>query len=127
MRFIPTRIHGIIDYAFGVILLAAPYLLGFADGTAAQYVAQAIGAGAIVYAALTDYELGLVPLLSMPVHLGIDILGGLVLGSSPFLFGFADRVLWPHVVCGVTAIVAGLTTRTVPTRGVNGRPVRVGM
>ena len=32
---IPTRIHGIIDYVFGIIAIAAPFVLGFADGTAA--------------------------------------------------------------------------------------------
>ena len=36
MRFIPTRLHGMADYATGLLLLAAPYLFGFADGDAAQ-------------------------------------------------------------------------------------------
>ena len=31
---------------FGALLIAAPYLLGFADGTAKQYVPQALGVGA---------------------------------------------------------------------------------
>ena len=30
MRFIPTRIHGVLDYAVGVLLVAAPWLFGFA-------------------------------------------------------------------------------------------------
>jgi hypothetical protein len=33
---IPTRVHGIIDYLTGVLLLAAPFIFGFAGGTAAQ-------------------------------------------------------------------------------------------
>ena len=31
MRFIPTRAHGVLDCAVGVLLAALPRLLGFAD------------------------------------------------------------------------------------------------
>jgi hypothetical protein len=31
MRFIPTRIHGAIDYLPGLALIIAPFVLGFAD------------------------------------------------------------------------------------------------
>jgi hypothetical protein len=34
MRFIPTRIHGMMDYAMGLLLIAAPWLFGFARGGA---------------------------------------------------------------------------------------------
>ncbi len=36
MRFIPTRIHGMMDYLMGVLLIVAPCLFGFADGGAAM-------------------------------------------------------------------------------------------
>ena len=32
MRIISTRTHAVIDYAFGLLLIAAPYVLGFANG-----------------------------------------------------------------------------------------------
>jgi hypothetical protein len=28
MRFIPTRIHGFLDYAVGVLLIVVPWLFG---------------------------------------------------------------------------------------------------
>jgi hypothetical protein len=34
MRFIPTRIHGFLDYAVGVLLIVVPWLFGFAAGGA---------------------------------------------------------------------------------------------
>ena len=37
-----------------------------------------------------------------------------MLALSPWLFGFADRVLWPRLIVGLWEIGAGLTTRTVP-------------
>jgi hypothetical protein len=116
MRFISTRVHGVLDYGVGLLLILVPYVLGFADGTAAQYVPQILGAGAIAYALLTDYELGAVRLIPMPVHLFLDIASGVLLAASPWLFGFADRLSWPHVILGILEIGAGLMTSTVPSR-----------
>src|SRR3712207_2864116 len=98
----------------GALLIVAPYLLGFADGTAAQWIPQIVGAALIGASLLTDYELGVVRMIPMPVHLGLDVAAGVLLAASPWLFGFADRVWVPHVVFGLAEIGAGLTTRTVP-------------
>ena len=114
MRFISTRMHGVLDYATGLLLIVLPYVLGFADGTIAQWLPQALGVGAIVYAVFTDYELGVVRAIPMRVHLFLDIASGLLLTASPWLFGFADRVFWPHLILGVAEIGAGLMTRTIP-------------
>jgi hypothetical protein len=72
-----------------------------------------LGAGIIIMALITDFELSLANLIPMPVHLGVDAAGGLLLLASPWLFGFADRVMWPHVIIGILEIGAALTTRTV--------------
>ena len=114
MRFIPTKVHGVLDYLTGALLIAAPYLLGFADGTAAQWVPMILGAGAILYSLFTNYETGLIKLLPMPVHLMLDLGSGILLAASPWLFGFADRVYWPHLIVGLFEIVAAVTTRTRP-------------
>jgi hypothetical protein len=114
MRFIPTRLHGALDYGVGALLILLPYLLGFADGTAAQYVPQALGAAAIAYAVLTDYELGLVRVIPMPLHLWLDAGSGVLLAASPWLFGFADRIWLPHLALGLFEIGASLLTRTQP-------------
>ena len=114
MRILPTRIHGMIDYAFGVLLLVAPYLFGFADGSAAQYVPQLLGVAIIGMSLMTDYELSLARVISMPVHLGVDMLGGVLLAASPWLFGFSDRVYWPHLIFGLIEIGTAAMTETRP-------------
>ena len=114
LRFIPTRTHGVIDYLMGALLIVAPYILGFADGTTAQWIPQVVGAALIGASLLTDYELGVVRVIPMPVHLGLDVAAGALLAVSPWLFGFADRVWVPHVIFGLAEIGAGLMTRTVP-------------
>jgi uncharacterized membrane protein len=112
LRFISTRTHGAIDYLMGVLLIVVPYILGFADGTSAQWIPQIIGAALIVASLLTDYEFGAVCVIPMPVHLFLDVAAGLLLAISPWLFGFADRVFWPHLILGILEIGAGLMTRT---------------
>jgi hypothetical protein len=114
MRFLPTRVHGVIDYLWGLALITSPWLFGFADVTAATWVALVFGAGAILYSVVTAYELGLLKILPMPLHLILDGIGGAALAASPFLFGFADRVLWPHVLFGLFSVVACLVTRLEP-------------
>ena len=116
MRFIPTRIHGMLDYVVGVILIVAPFVLGFADGGPAQWVPIALGVAALVYSLVTDYELGMVHLLPMPGHLALDALSGVFLAASPWLFGFAERVFWPHLILGLFEILASLTSQTQPGR-----------
>jgi hypothetical protein len=109
---IPTRVHGIIDYVVGALLILAPFLFGFADGTAAQWTPIILGVSALVYSLLTKYELSVVEAIPMPVHLGLDIASGLLLLASPWLFGFADRVWLPHVVVGAAEVlIAALTQR----------------
>ena len=114
MRFIPTRVHGMLDYGVGALLLVVPYILGFADGTAAQWIPQVIGAALIGASLLTDYELGVVRIIPMPVHLFLDVAAGALLAIAPWLFGFAGRVLWPHLILGLLEVGAGLMTRTTP-------------
>jgi len=106
--------HGVADYVVGLLLLAAPYLFGFANGQIEQWLPMVLGALLIVYSLLTRYELGAVHLIPMPVHLWLDGLSGLLLAASPWLFGFADRVFWPHLIVGLIEIVASLTTQREP-------------
>jgi hypothetical protein len=114
MRFISTRTHGVIDYLMGALLIVAPYILGFADGTAAQWIPQIIGVALIGAALMTDYEYGTIRMIPMPVHLLLDVAAGALLAVSPWLFGFADRVFWPHLILGLLEVGAGLMTRTTP-------------
>lgn len=116
MRFIPTRVHGALDYATGLLLVAAPWLLGFANGGAAQWVPVLLGAGTVAASLLTDYEWGVARVIPMPVHLMFDFGTGLLLAASPWLFGFAGLVFLPHLVVGLFEIVASLVTVTRPER-----------
>jgi hypothetical protein len=109
-----TRVHGMLDYLVGVLLIALPWLTGFARGGAETWAPVLFGGASLVYSALTDYELGLVRRLAMPTHLLLDGLGGALLAVSPWLLGFDQTVWIPHVVAGLFAIVAATLTDTIP-------------
>jgi hypothetical protein len=114
MRFIPTKIHGYLDYMMGLLLIAAPWLFDFARGGAETWVPVILGASAILYSLFTDYELGVSRRLSMPTHLTLDLLSGVLLAASPWIFGFADYVYLPHLILGILEIGASLMTRRQP-------------
>ena len=114
MRVLPTRVHGVLDYTMGAALIALPWVMGFARGGAETWIPVAVGAGAILYSLLTDYELGVVKRLQMPVHLWLDGIAGVLLAVSPWLFAF-DQVVWiPFVVLGVAEVMAAMFTDTIP-------------
>lgn len=96
--------------------MASPRLFKFDKGGPAEWAPVTVGAGALAVSLFTDYELGAVKRIPMPAHLTGDVLEGIVLAASPWVFGFAKRVYVPHLVFGLFAIGAGLLTEKVPYR-----------
>lgn len=120
MRIIPTRVHGILDYLVGIILIAAPWLLGFAEGGAETWVPVIIGAGTIIYSLMTRYEMGVADVISMPAHLTIDLVAGAFLAISPWLLGYADIVWLPHLLVGLIEVGTALMTEREPRTSTGG-------
>lgn len=116
MRFIPTRFHGVLDYILGLLLIAAPWLLGFEEIEAATWTAVMAGIVVLVQAAVTNFEVGLIRKVPMGVHLTMDALLGILLAASPWLFGFARDVYAPHLIFGLYLVLASLMTHRVPSR-----------
>lgn len=123
MRFIPTKVHGILDYVVGLLLIFAPSLFNFQTGGIEARLPVILGVAALVYSLLTRYELGLIKVLPFKVHLTIDFLSGALLLLSPWLFGFAEIVWVPHVVVGLLEIGAALMTVPTPAHDVRSVPV----
>lgn len=110
MRFIPTRVHAVLDYLTGLALLMAPFVLNFADNGPAQWVAMILGSAILIMSLMTDYDLSLARVIPLRFHLGVDTVIGLLLVASPWLYGFADQILWPHLTIGLIAIAVAFTT-----------------
>jgi hypothetical protein len=111
---INTRTHGIMDYVIGLVLIVAPWVLGFANNGPETWIPVGVGVAALVYSLLTDYEYGVVRAIPMPIHLVLDGLAGLLLAMSPWIFGFSEVVWIPHLVIGLLEIGAAVMTQRHP-------------
>jgi hypothetical protein len=114
MRIISTKAHGVLDYLMGILLIASPWLFNFARGGAETWVPVILGAAAIGYSLLTNYELGAFKTISMRSHLNLDLMSGAFLAASPWIFGFNDYVYLPHLILGILEIGAVMMTDPVP-------------
>lgn len=112
MRIIETKTHGYIDYMTGCLLLILPGVAGLNINAAEGYIPMGMGVLIIVYSLLTNYEFGIKKVLSMKTHLFIDLLGGIFLAASPWLFGFYETIYAPHVFVGILSVVVSLFTKT---------------
>lgn len=117
-QFIPTKVHGALDYIVGLALIFAPMIFGFMDvGGPAVIMPMVLGVGLIVYSLFTKYEWGLVKVLGMPYHLIFDVVASIFLAASPFIFGFytqAPNVWVPHVVVGIAVILVVIFSKPQP-------------
>src|SRR3954468_10155964 len=92
MKIIPKFYHGIVDYLSGVLLLLAPNLFGFAEMSGAVvWLPRIAGIVILLQALMTNYELGLIKVIPMAMHLIADYVIGAFLVVSPFVFGISSR------------------------------------
>jgi hypothetical protein len=114
MKPIPTRFHGLLDYLVGVVLILSPWLFHFNYHGPETWLPIILGAAALVYSLLTRYELGIVKAIPMPTHLALDMVSGIILALSPWLFGFSNLVWAPHLILGMVKVGAALLTQRQP-------------
>lgn len=112
MRFISRKFHAVLDYITGILLIAAPWLFNFAEIETAKWVAIGVGVLILGMSFLTDYEGGGKKVISMSGHLTMDVITGIFLAASPWLFNFSEFVYLPHLIVGVMEIAAGLFTQS---------------
>ncbi|HEV7433292.1 MAG TPA: hypothetical protein VGO22_00220 [Pseudorhizobium sp.] len=109
MRFVPTLVHGIADYLVGTVMIVLALVVGV--GGIGFYAFLILGAFAVLYALVTDYELGWKPLLSMPAHLALDAVFALVMLVLPLILVLPTLLFWTSIVIGVMAAFLVVTTR----------------
>lgn len=124
MKIISTKTHGVLDYVVGLLLIASPWLFGFYESGAETWVPVALGAMTLIYSLCTNYERGVVRLISMRVHLLLDLASGFFLAFSPWLFGFSDTVWTPHVVFGVMEMIVVALSASVAGNELSGERER---
>ena len=115
MKLLSTRTHTIIGLIVGLALIVAPWLFGFADvGGAAVAIPIWVGIFILLSELTTTSPVSPFKLVPMSIHIMMDVVTGLFLLVSPWLFGFADMEAnaWvPHVVVGFLVAGYALMTR----------------
>ena len=115
MKIINTKLHGLLDYFYAILILAAPFIFGYHDNETAAYICYFFGTILLISSVCTNYEFGLVKVLPMRFHLAIDAIGGILVMASPWMFGFSDVVFLPHVILGAIDLIVVLLSQSAPS------------
>ncbi|RAW00180.1 hypothetical protein [Pseudochryseolinea flava] len=83
MKIITTNIHGILDYAVALLIIALPFLLNFPAGSAEKWVLIGSGIATISYSLVTQYEHSIADVIPFSFHLILDISSAILLATSP--------------------------------------------
>lgn len=105
-------LHGIIEYAAGVLLIVAPFVFGF-DSSAATAVSIVAGVVVLAVAASTEGPTGMIASIPTSVHVLLDYALAGVLVAAPFLFGFSGESAPTafFIVIGVAHLLITIGTR----------------
>jgi hypothetical protein len=115
MKIISSRTHTVIGLIVGAALVVAPWILQFDDVDAAKWSAVLVGLFVLVNEIVTTSPASPLKIVPMRVHVALDVVTGVFLLATPFLFRFADEDAnkWvPHVVVGVLIAGYALVTDT---------------
>lgn len=113
MKLFSSKTHGYLDYLVGILLIVSPWAFGFYRGGIESWVPLVLGVFTVLYSLLTNYELGVARGIGMTTHLGLDVLSGIFLAMSPWIFGFANQVYIPHLTVGIIEILVATFTQHV--------------
>ncbi len=110
-------VHGAIEYAAGVLLIAAPFLFAF-EADAAVALAIVAGVVVIAVAASTEGPSSLIDSIPIAAHLLLDFALAAVLIAAPFLFAFSEESAPTafFIVLGVVHLLLTIGTRYKPAR-----------
>jgi VIT1/CCC1 family predicted Fe2+/Mn2+ transporter len=110
-------LHGVIEYAAGVLLIAAPFLFSF-DSGAATAVSIIAGVIVIAIAASTEGPSSLINSIPLATHVLLDYALAAALIAAPFLFGFSDESAPTafFLVLGVLHLLVTIATRFMAAR-----------
>lgn len=109
IRFLPQAIHGLLDYAVAVALIAVPFIVDFRqDSEFAHWLSVAAGLGLFLYSLATDYSVGVVSAITIRQHLALDFAAGALFVVLAVVANFNTEaaVFYGVIGAGVLAVVA---------------------
>jgi hypothetical protein len=105
------RTHGILDYLLGVLIMASPWIFGFSGQRAAPEIALALGGALLFISALSNYEMGLVPLIPFPGQRFFDCVIGVALAGASWHFDMKGLAAAVFTIFGIAVLASAVLTR----------------
>jgi len=105
-----TRLHGILDYLAGTLLLISTWILPYPDDVM-RNLALILGGGIVLYSLVTDYPLSLLRFIPFPFHRAADLLVGVLLLFAPIHFAVHGAPAVLFVACGLILLSVSFFTR----------------
>jgi Kef-type K+ transport system membrane component KefB len=112
MKKLPTSVHGVMDYFFGLAMLSAPAFGKFSDHKLPAAIFFILGVVIVVYSIFTRYEHGPFGIISVKTNLKLDMGVAAFVLVSPFLFGFSGHVIWTNMLLGGMMMATALMSET---------------
>jgi hypothetical protein len=108
--------HAGIEPIAALILILSSWIFGFSNNGTAQAVTIALGAIMLAAGSLTDWRLSLMRLIPLRIHFMTDLLIGVLLIISPFIFGFSQNSAATRfaIIFGALEVVTALSTSWDP-------------
>jgi hypothetical protein len=111
---VPAFVHGLLEYAAAVLLVAAPFVFAF-DSDTATGISIAAGVVVLIVNASTAMSTGLIKSIPVPAHVMLDYVLAIVLIASPFVFAFDDdgTATAFFLVLGIVHLLLTIATRFI--------------
>jgi hypothetical protein len=118
---VPRAIYGLLQYALGAFLIAAPFLFSY-DSDGAKATSIVAGIVVLTLAATSEGPTGLSKVVPLAAALLLAFALAAIFIAAPFLFGFSDESTPTAVfiVLGVVQLLLTIATRFKPAKDADG-------
>ena len=109
IKGIPKNKHGLLDFTYIPLVLAAPELVGFTADSSASALCRVSGITVLTYTLLTDAKWGVVKIIPYKVHAALDVsMGAVAVASSILREGYSGKKARNTLLAmGLISIVVG--------------------
>ena len=113
---LPLRMHAMVEPVAGVVLIAAPWIFGFADVSSSKTLSIVAGIVVLLSGMTTRWRWSLAKLIPLRMHFMTDVLLGIVLIAGPFILGDGDNGAATRflVIAGVLELLTAVSTNWDP-------------
>ncbi|RZJ85908.1 MAG: hypothetical protein EOO20_19385 [Chryseobacterium sp.] len=110
MKIIETKFHGYFDYTLALLFLWIPTFFHLKADRTESILFYVLAMLILFFTLLSDSHFGLYKVLPVISHLVINMLLGVFLMLSPWLFGFWNSSFFPHLLFGGIIVAGSLLT-----------------